>query len=68
VLIEHHMDVVTQLCETVTVLDGGKVIAEGTPEQVKRDPKVMAAYLGSAEAAGPAAVAAGELAAPAPVR
>lgn len=48
VMIEHHMDVVTELCDQVTVLDGGKVIAAGLVEDVKRDPKVIAAYLGAA--------------------
>jgi branched-chain amino acid transport system permease protein len=46
VLIEHHMDVVSELCDTVTVLDGGKIIAEGTPEEIKRHPRVVEAYLG----------------------
>jgi branched-chain amino acid transport system permease protein len=50
VLIEHHMDVVSGLCDVVTVLDGGKPIAEGTPVEVKRHPKVIEAYLGEVEA------------------
>jgi branched-chain amino acid transport system permease protein len=58
-IIEHHMDVISELCDTVTVLDGGKPIAEGPPEDVKRHPKVVEAYLGEVEAGGtPAAPAA----------
>jgi branched-chain amino acid transport system permease protein len=56
VLIEHHMDVISELCNVVTVLDGGKKIAEGTADEVKRHPKVIEAYLGEVEA-GPAAPA-----------
>jgi branched-chain amino acid transport system ATP-binding protein/branched-chain amino acid transport system permease protein len=51
VLIEHHMDVVMQLSDRVTALDGGKLIAEGTPDAVKRHPRVVEAYLGKVEAA-----------------
>jgi branched-chain amino acid transport system ATP-binding protein len=45
-LVEHHMELVMDVCDLIWVLDAGTVIASGTPEQVRTDPAVLAAYLG----------------------
>jgi branched-chain amino acid transport system ATP-binding protein len=48
VLVEHHMELVLDVCDRVTVLDFGRVVATGTPDQVRDDPAVAEAYLGDA--------------------
>jgi branched-chain amino acid transport system ATP-binding protein len=46
-IVEHHMDVVMSVCDRIYVLNFGEVISSGTPDVVRRDPAVIAAYLGT---------------------
>ena len=49
VLVEHHMELVMEVCDLIWVLDAGKIIASGTPAHIRSNQDVLAAYLGEAE-------------------
>ena len=52
VIVEHHMDLMMSVCDSLVVLDFGRVISHGHPREIQTDPAVAAAYLGTSGTAG----------------
>ncbi len=52
VIVEHHMDLMMSVCDSLIVLDFGKVISRGSPQEIQADPAVTTAYLGVSGSAG----------------
>jgi ABC-type branched-subunit amino acid transport system ATPase component/ABC-type branched-subunit amino acid transport system permease subunit len=50
-IVEHDMPLLMGVCERIYALEAGRIIAEGTPEEIRNDPRVVASYLGTEEAA-----------------
>jgi branched-chain amino acid transport system ATP-binding protein len=48
-IIDHNFALIMEVCDRVHVLDQGRTLAQGTPEEIRRDPKVATAYLGRVE-------------------
>ncbi len=49
-LVEHNVDLIMSVCDHIVVLDFGRVISQGSPDEIKADPVVAQAYLGDREA------------------